>query len=232
MPRGKLNIYPVRKVGGESVPDKDRTDPTQAADDATVEVTWCLDQELFDLIGEREIPKPLVLFSVVQVRGTGHFDRTETKRYLADVRQATKFISFSRSGPNLVFATLVWDEGGDLERLESLLMAKNTRGEYLNDVLTYSFDGFQPVMEFDKGEVGHFEVEDSIEVNVDPNTFAKPPRPWVKAWTGRFWKNQAVRAMRCPSAGAADHLVPAHLGCDQHDLPRPDAGGSRLPGAG
>lgn len=181
--------------------------------DASLPVSWCVTPELRTLIEEHKILNPFLLISVYSVSKrpdwrfnpkTSGNDRIEvdvyreTKRYLVPLTDPAAVIAFSRPGRNEVRATVVYNRDGEgRHTLEPVFTRQHTgSGSYVNQLFFDNGDSVGLPFYVTHGRRRNYEgevlgeAEDSFEMVVEAEHFAKPYPKWITTYLGKFFSTK------------------------------------------
>lgn len=180
--------------------------------DASLPVSWCVTPELRTLIEERKILNPFLLISVYSVskrpdwkfnpRTNGN-DRVEvdvyreTKRYLVPLTDPMAYVAFSRPGRNEVRAMVVYNPEGEGRRtLEPVFTRRHHGGGYANQLFFDNGDSVGLPFYVTQGRRHNYEgrvldkAEDTFEIAVDAEHFAKPYPQWITTYLTKFFSTK------------------------------------------
>lgn len=171
--------------------------------EAYTPIRWCVTPALNRLIEAHQIANPYLLI-VIRPYTTRDVDGREvkeygqeTQRYFVPLTAELTYVSFSRSGSNSAFATVVWEpSGGGAWSLKRAFRPGTGPGD-LGYIFDYS-EELNPERYFSR-DIGHahyegrllYEVTDEITVTVPKEMFAPEPTQWRKDYVGKFFQYRA-----------------------------------------
>lgn len=177
--------------------------PGQA--DATMELAWCLDKEMIQLLQGKRIRNPYLLIVVAEIHRTYPYHK-EISRSFIPLSQGLKYIEFPRPGKFAIAATIIWSKKYDRLRkdaersLASNLFCRFGRGYSLELVNGYSDSVFsfeelnasKEVASLSDTEHEQQLAVVKIHINVSADLFAKEPPRWLWWWTN-LWHESTPR---------------------------------------
>jgi hypothetical protein len=145
--------------------------------DAVIPIRWCLSKKELKRLEECGAKNPHLLLITV-------YKNREIDRYLIPLSQMLAYVQFRRPGKNRIFATVVWERYGKVDKLKKSFLARGSRGFYMQGVLDYEGNFFPSF------DCPRLEQEVEMNVMVPNELFAKEPPAWEKWWVNLWFETK------------------------------------------
>lgn len=140
-------------------------------------VSWCIDQEMINLLSEWFIVEPSVV--IITAPSGENFRFSKENRIVVPLKDLLAYITFTSSGKNKIWALV---SRLPLREAKNKYLQRNGR-HYSYDILSY--DGVEQVTKDLASSI-------PLEVEVPEQYFAKPPAKWERAWVNLFFRNKPI----------------------------------------
>ncbi|MDP3785233.1 MAG: hypothetical protein Q8R12_04170 [bacterium] len=143
---------------------------------ASLPIRWCVEKAAFEALRQRGIKNPHLLLVIKPQRGGREF------RHLVPLEQMVQYVSFSKPGENMVFATIVWNLDGEVGKLREYYL-KRSGGSYDTDAI--GSDGQLYELRNSLGSA-------NLTIEVPEEAFAKEPPEWEKKWVNYCFEEEPI----------------------------------------
>jgi hypothetical protein len=148
--------------------------------DATAGIRWCIHPSVFQKLHDRGITEPHLFLVIRPEEGE---TRGIEDRVLVPLTQEMEFVSFRRSGRNVIRAVIIWNRNPEKPLFEGLL-DRHTKTEYMRTLLRD--DGFDCNYLDINTDQQYLDKFGQLEVSVDQRFFAKRPFDWK--WVNTYFE--------------------------------------------